>query len=796
MMTDLRFAFRQLIKSPGFTLLAALTLALGIGANTAIFSLINSFLLKPLPYPDSDRVTVVAMDTGGNGNAPTSGGIFLDFEESATQFEAIAAFHTASYNLTGIEDPVRLNGQEVTSGYLKVLGVTVALGRDFVADDELPGGDARLVLLSDPVWRSQFGADPSIVNKTITLDYQPYTVIGVLRPSTFIVQGIDFLSPAAIRVAEHKQRRNFTYVCTIIGRLATGATLASAESELESIKAGLNEQYPEMMKAWGFTVRTLQDAFFSNSRPYLLTLLVAVGMVLLVACANVANLLLARAAARQGEIAVRAALGASGWKIVRQLLCESVMLASLGGLMGLVLGISLLKPLALAIGLDQFPNIELEIDPAVLAFTISISVATGLLFGTLPAVKAARQGAASGMKETTRSATSAKGNSLQSALIVGEIALTVVLLVCIGLLVKSFANAFATDPGFDRENVLTFEIARSATKATTHEDYVRFTDQALERIKRVPGVENAAMISTTPMNSATYYGAPFWRDDQPDAANSYFTGFDSVNGDIFATLGIPLLRGRSIEPFDQTPDAPKVVVISQRVVDDVFKDEDPIGHIVHHDNEVWQVVGVVGNISRFSLDSGPQAIVYKPQMKWPWATSYVVRTRLPPLQLAKQIEAAVQEIDPEQPLDRVRTLEEAVANSLSARVVMVSLIGIFGAMAALLAAMGVYGLTAYMVEQRHREFGIRLAIGALPGQIVSMVMKRGLVLALIGVAVGAAAALGLGRLLAFVLYQVDPYDPLVLSSVALLTLLIAAMACWRPASAASHVNPSDALRAE
>ncbi len=796
MLNDLRFSFRQILKSPGFTLLAAITLALGIGANTTIFSLINALLLKPLPYEQSEQIVQLNLDTGQGPNAfaPVSGGIFLDIENASTQFEAVSVSKNSTINLTGIEEPVRLSGLEVSASYLDVFHLSVARGQNFTQENESPSGNNRVVLLSDTLWKTQFGEDRSIIGSNITLDYQSYTVLGILKPNTFMERGIDYLVPAAIAANEWKQTRKYDYACGIVGRLKEGATLTSASAELNTIKGSLNGQYPDMMKDWTISVRTLQDAYFGQTTPYVLMLLVAVGMVLLVACANVANLLLARATARQGEIAIRTSVGASSWQIIRQLLVESTLLSLIGASLGLLLGILSLAPLAKLVGFADLPNIELSIDLRVLLYTLGISVFTGLVFGAFPAFKALRTAAAASMRDSTRSATSSQGNKVQSTLIVAEIALSVVLLVCIGLLLKSSVKAFETDPGFSDENVLTFEIDRSDTRSPTPEDRTRFSSNIIERISQIPGVQSVAMVSTTPMNGSNFYGASFWRDDQPDTANTYFTGFDAVNGDIYKVLGIPLLSGRIFDERDQQPDAPKVVVINQKVVEDRFEGVEPLGKLIHHDNQVWQVIGVVGNISRFTLDSGEQPMVYKPMIQWPWSTSYVVKTQLPPLSLASQIKEAVLAVDSEQPIDRVRTLEQAVNDSLQGRTIMVTLIGIFGAIAIVLAATGIYGLMAYLVEQRNREIGIRLAIGALPNEIVGMIFKRGLILTAIGLAIGIVAVLLIGRYLAFILYQVEPYDPYVLSGVSLLTLLITVAACWRPANIASRILPSVALR--
>lgn len=795
MLTDLRFVVRQLRHSPGFATVVVLTLAIGIGANTAIFSLLNAYLLRPLPYPDSERITRINLRPS-NGFAPGSGGIYLDFLDNATQFASLSAAHSVSLNLTGIEKPARLNGLTVSASYLTTLGLPVALGQDFGPEDEQTSTNPRLALLSDEVWRAHFDADPSVVGSIVLLDNQPYEVRGVLRRDTFMNAGVDFLTLDVIRGDAHRSHRRYNHVVTLTARLAPGATIAAARSELQAIKDGLNEQYPDMMKPWGVSVRTLQEANFGGARRVTLSLLAAVGMVLLVACANVANLLLARAAARQGEIAIRAALGATSWQLFRQLLFESLVLAGFGGALGLALGFLAFKPLAWLVDLERLPNTVLAIDARVLLFTVGVSLLTGLVFGTLPAFKAAYSSGAAAMRDSTRSATSARGTRLQTMLIVAELALTVALLVVTGLLLRSFANALDADPGFRPENVLTFELARSPSKVTNQEGYVRFTDEVLARVERIPGVESAAMVSSTPMNGNEYFGSAFWRDDQPEAANTYFTGFDSVGGNVFKTLGIPLLSGRVFDARDQLLDSTKTIIISEQVATDAFPGTDPLGKIVHHEDQVWEVVGVVGDINRFGLDSGRSTMVYKPQVRWPWRSAYVVRTRLPPLDLAREVETAILEIDPEQPIDRVRSLEDTVRQSLGPRSAMASLIMLFGGIAVFLAAIGVYALTCYTVERRYREFGIRLAMGAEPNSIVSMILGRGMLLAALGATLGTGASLALGRLVSFALYDVRWFDATVTLAAVATVFAVTALACWRPARAASRVNPIEALRAD
>lgn len=796
MLSDLRFSFRQLLKSPGFTLVAVLTLALGIGANTATFSLINALLLNPLPFEDSDRIVQItfAQDQIPDANYPSNGGAFLDFESAATQFESLSISKGASLNLTGIEQPKRLNGMEVSHNFLETFRIEPAFGSDFTPENDSANGENRVVLISHSLWENEFGSNYAAVGKVVTLDYQPYTIIGILPPNWFIDIDPDFLVPAAIRAYDWKQKRDYTYPCGIFGRLKPDATPESAAIELQTIKESLNASYPDLFKDRYPVVETFKNALFGDSTPIAMIMLVVVGMVLLVACANVANLLLAKTSARQGEFALRSAVGASNWQIIRQLLCESSLLALLGGQIGLLIAILALKPLAILGGIAEL-NIPFDIDSRVLLFTLGISLLTGIFFGSFPAFAALRNGAATGLRDSSRSATSARGNKIQSTLVVFEVALTVILLASIGLLLKSFTQAIATDPGFQKENIVTFEIDRSSQLSPTPEDRTRFSTTVIEQIKTIPGVSEAAMISTTPMNGTNFFGAPFWPIDQPDKAHTYLTGFDSINGNAFSVLGIPLLAGRYFDERDQQPDSPKVVIINQQVLLDQFPDEDPIGKAVNHDGEVWTVVGVVGSINRFSLDSGAQPMVYKPMIHWPWSTGYVVKTQLQPEKLIKEIQAAVLAVDPQQPVDRIRTLEQAVSESVGPRTQVLSLIAIFGALAAILAAIGIYALMTYLVEQRNREIGIRLAIGAQPNEVVSMIFRQGIFLTLIGVGIGIVGVILLGRYLALILYRVEHFDPIVLVSVTILTIAITALSCWRPANTASKIHPTTILRA-
>jgi len=796
MLSDLRYALRQLAKSPGFVAVAVFTLALGIGANTAIFSIVDAFLLKPLPYPESDRIVQVWEAPNTGGLAITSGGVFMDWQDHTTQLESIAAAHQADKNLTGDGEPVRISGLEVTADYLRVLRINPVLGRGFSPQDDAPGGDRHVVILTYELWQSRFQGNPNAVGRAVHFDGESYTVIGVLPPNAIAATNVNFLTPATIRADAYKQSRDYSYVCFVIGRLKPGATMQQAQEELAIAKRALNASYPKFKEPWSVTLQTLQEALFGNSRPYVLTLLMAVGVVLLIACANVANLLLAKASSRQGEIAVRVALGATTGRIIRQLLTESVLLALVGGVAGVLLGDFAIKPLVSFAGIQAVAGIEIGIDARVLVFALATTLATGLLFGVFPALSVARPDLNRHLKEGVRGSTTGSRGRMQSLLIVSETVLTVILLVSAGLLLRSFVKALNSNPGFNRENVLTFDLTQPGSKAPTNGHRVRFVHDILQHIEQIPGVASAGMASSTPMNGIVGYGDLVSRDDRPATRNDLNAGFDSVAGDFFKVVGIPLMRGRFFTEADNDEKAPKVMIINESLARRFFGEEDPIGRLLHFKDAAWEVVGVVGSVRQYQLDVDPQPQVYFPQVYFPWYTSIVVRTQVPPLTLVAQVRRAIQAVDPEQPIANLGTLEQSVGNTLQTRRIMLTLLSMFAATALILACIGIYGVMAYAVAQRTREMGIRIALGAGAGQVVALVMRNGLKLVLIGLGIGAACSVGVGHLIASQLYNVSKTDPTVFALVALALLTATMAACWLPARKATRVNPIEALRAE
>jgi len=795
MLSDLRYAFRQLLKSPGFTAVAVLTLALGIGANTAIFSLVNALLLQPLPYSKPDQLVQVG-ETNTGGFAGADGGVFLDWEAQTTRLESIAALHPIQKNLTTGGEPTRINGAEVTAKYLHVLRVNPLLGRNFTAEEDAPGGDQHVVILTHEFWQSRFQGDSAIIGKALQIDTENYTVVGVLPPAALIASNACFLAPAAIRAAAYKQVRNYNYVCNVIGRLKPGVTAELAAAELVAARPSVISQYPSFRQNWSVGVRSLHDAYYGGSQTYAFTLLAAVGAVLLIACANVANLLLAKASSRQGEITVRVALGASTGRIIRQLMTESMLLAFVGGLVGVFVAAQAIDPLIQFTGLNNTPGLSVKIDTTVLLFTLGATAITGMLFGLFPALAVSRPDLTIGLKEGARGSTSGSRRKLQSILIVSETALTVVLLVCAGLLTRSFFRALDADPGFNRDKVLLFSLTQPSSKAPTIEHRTRFIRDILSSISQVPGVASVGEASSTPMNGRIGYGEFVSREDQPATRNDLNASFDGVDGDFFKTFGIPLLQGRMFTEADNNEKGQKVMIVNEVLARRLFPNEDPIGRLLHFKDATWEIVGVVGSVRQYQLDVDPQSQVYLPSVHFPWSTIFAVRTHVPPLTLAGDMRRAVQRVDPQQPLANLETLSDSVDRSLQPRRIILTLLTIFASTALLLACIGIYGVMAYSVSQRTREMGIRLALGAKIPQVVTLVLRDGLKLVLIGLGVGAAASVGVGSLISNQLYGISKYDPVVFVGVSLTLVAVALLACFVPARRATKVNPTEALRSE
>lgn len=798
MLDDLRFAFRQLLKTPGFAAVAIFTLALGIGANTAIFSVVEALLLSPLPYPESGRIAQISHGPSIRARGAADGGTFLDWKQHSTCFEALAAIHQNDLNLSGVAEPAQLTGYAVSADYLRVFRLTPTLGRGFTPADDAPGGDNQVVILTHEMWQRRFAGDPAILGRSIRLDGRGFTVIGVLPPAALNAPGIEFLVPAAIEAAAWKQLRNYNYVCNVVGRLKPGATFAQAQAELIAANNALRSLYPPNKSDWTVIVESLHTATTSGARSYLAILMATVGLVLLIACTNVANLLLARAATRQTEIAVRVALGASTGRIVRLLLVESTLLALLGGVAGLFVAAFAIGPLVAFSAADLIPGLTVDLNPTVLLFTLLVSCATGLLFGLAPALRIARPDLTNDLKESSRGAVGGSRHRLQRAFIIAETGLTVVLLFTAGLLLRSFIATLDTDIGFRRDNLLLFDLNLTSATAPSPAHRVRFIEATLRELGSRPGIASAGMISCAPFNDQRFYGDTIRRSENPDPRADIQTGFDGVGGAIFPTLGTPLLRGRFLAEADSVAGAPKALLLNQALARQLFADEDPLGRHVRFKNLDWEIVGVVGNTSRFQLDAPPPPMVYLPTIDFPWSITIAVRTQGSPLGALDAVRAAVRAVDPDQPIANLRTMRQAIEHSffLRLRRMMLVLVGVFAGIALVLACVGLYGVMAYSVTQRTREIGVRIALGADARLILRTVVRGGLWLVGLGIGIGALGCVGAGFAVSSQLYGVRQADPLVFALVALSLFLVATLACWLPARRATRVDPMVALRAD
>ena len=801
MFSDLRYALRQLVKAPGFSAVAILTLALGIGANTAIFSVVEGLLLSPLPYPESSRIAQIghAPQALATANAGGDGGTYLDWKQYGTAFESLAAIHQTELNLTGVDEPAQLSGYAVSADYLRVFRINPAIGRDFTPGDNAAGGDNHVVILTHEMWQRRFSGDSAILGKSLRLDGNSYTVIGVLPPQVLNAPGIEFLIPAAIEGTAWKQLRNYNYVCSIVGRLKPGATFARAQAELNAANDTLRALYPPNKADWVVTVDSLQSATTSGARPYLAILMATVGLVLLIACANVANLLLARAATRQTEIAVRLALGASAGRIVRLLLVESVLLALLGGVAGLFVATFAIGPLVAFCAEGLIADLSIGINATVLFFTLLVSVGTGILFGLVPALRIAKTDVVTDLKESSRGAVGGARHRLQRTFIIAETGLTVVLLFAAGLLLRSFVATLNADTGFKRDGILLFDITRASDASPTPAHRVRFIQDALRELTSRPGIASAGMISAAPFNDQRFYGDTIRRSENPDPRSDIRSGFDGIAGDIFQVLGTPLLRGRFFTEADNVEGAAKVVIVNQALARQLYGDEDPVGRHVRFKDIDREIVGVVGNTSRFQLDAPPPPMVYLPAIDFPWTISLAIRAHGSPLAVADSVRAAIRAVDSNQPVANLRTMSQAIDNSFALRLrrMMLILVSVFAAIALVLACVGLYGVMAYSVTQRTREIGVRIALGADARQILTNIVRGGLGLVAIGLGLGALACVPAAFAMRSQFFGMQSFDfGFVFAIISCALTLVALLACWVPARRATRVDPMIALRSE
>jgi len=805
LLQDLRYAFRLLAKSPGFTLIAVLTLALGIGANTAIFTVVNAVLLRPLGFRDPSRVVLVAEKTS-YPTVSTSYENYIDWRGQSHSFESLEATRGTTITLTGTGEPERLNARMATAPLFSLLGVNAILGRTFLAEEDRAGG-APVVILSYGLWQRRFGAARDILGQSITLDSQPYTVVGVLPSGFELLQPADVFLPFTPWAKTLPDDRNWHPGIFVIGRLSDGIAREQARTEMVGITKRLEQQYPIYNTGKSADVVGLQEQLVQNVRPALLLLLGAVGAVLLIACVNVANLLLARAAARGREVAIRTSMGASRWRVTRQLVTESLLLSLAGGALGLLFAWASLGPL-LKLSSTSVPAVlTVGLDRWVLFFTLAVSFVTGLVFGIVPAVRTAKLDLRETLNEGSRGSTTGPGqHRIRGVLVAAEIAMAMLLLVGAGLLLRSFSRLQEVPPGFQADHLLVADLPLSLTAYSKPQQRFEFFDRLVERAKSLPGVRSAGAASFLPVSGGG--GALHFNINgrPPKSPHDYTVpGYRTVTPNYFETLGMPLVQGRFFTAAD-TEKAPPVVVINSAMARTYFPVENPLGKrlqlgaIPESDVPWMEVVGVVGDV-RQGLDLDPQAEMYLPyrqadQVLPVFQLSIVLRTATDPLLQAAALRSALAEIDPNQPLVRVRTMEENMAATVAQPRFRTWLIGIFAALALVLAGVGVYGVMSYTVTQRTSEIGIRVTLGAQPEDVFRIVVGEGLRLALAGVGVGILAALALTRLLRSFLYGVSAYDPLTFGGVALILTLVAVAASFFPARRATLVDPLVALRYE
>ena len=796
---DIRYGARSLLKRPGFTMIAVIALALGIGANTAIFSLVNAVLLQPLPFAEPDRlVWVWGNIRNGGSRASVSPPDFLDYRQQNTTFEEFAAAFGAPLplNLTGSGEPERLTAAGVTGNYFTALGAQPQLGRTFLLENEKPGSD-QVAVLSHGLWQKRFGGDPTIVNKTVVLDGKNFAVIGVMPQGFNFPQAAELWVPINFEIdAEMKIRK--AHFLRPIGKLKDGVTLAQAQADMDVIARRLEEQYPDSNLGWSLRLVSLREQLIGNTRPTLFILFGAVGFVLLIACANVANLLLVRAAGRQKEIALRTALGAGRFRIVRQMITESVLLALIGGALGTILavwGIELLVKLSEG---NIPPTAQVRIDATVLAFTLLTSVFTGVLFGLAPALRTMNLNLIESLKEGGRSgAEGGQRNRTRSLLVVLESAVAVVLLIGAGLLVRSLIQLQNVSPGFDPNNVLTMRVDLSRKKYGAPEKAGKFFSELETRLGSLPGVEQVGMISELPLSGQpndmpyTVVGRPPVPSDQ-----AFDDDFRRVNRHYFSAMRIPFLRGRNFTE-QEVRESAKVIIISDLLARQVFPNEEPIAKrlLLVIGNEPFEIIGIVGDIRHRALESTPFAAMYIPTNQTP-RTNLVIRTKGDPASLAGAVRKEVHAIDRDQPVAAMRTMNEWMDTAVAGPRYRTALLALFAFVALVLASTGIYGVMSYSVSQRTHEIGVRMALGARRMDVMKLVVRQGMTLVIVGVAIGVLGAIALTRVMSTLLFGVTAKDPLTFVVVAALLNLVAFVACYLPARRATKVDPLVALRYE
>ncbi|HVG21877.1 MAG TPA: ABC transporter permease [Blastocatellia bacterium] len=809
LLQDIRYGARVLARHRGFTIVSVLTLALGIGANTAIFSVVNALLLRPLPFRDADRLVMLwEISSEGRHQNTTSRANFRAWREQSNSFEGMAAFSDQRLNLTGDAEPEEVSTQFATPELFQVLGVEPIIGRGMTQDDARPGSP-DVALLGHGIWQRRFGGDPGVVGRTIMLNGAPVTVIGVLpagfqwhiRKRSGTGRPAEIWTVLAMPTEGPATRGRFL---SAVARLKPGVSLEQAEAEMKTIAARLEQDAPQYNKGTSTEVIPLREQLVGNVRPALLILLGAVGFVLLIACANVANLLLARAAAREKEMALRAALGAGRPRIVRQLLTESLLLAVTGSLLGLGLAWWGTRALV-AISPHDVINLQgVGINLAVLAWTLVVSLVTGIIFGLAPALEATRLNLNDALKEGGKGAggQSSRSRRLRSALVVGEVALALVLLASAGLLVKSFARLQKVDAGFNADNVLTMVVRLPGGKYREDQQMVAFFRQARERIAALPGVSSVGMVNFLPLYGGLGSNTGFTIEGRPTPPPGQELGTNVRVSDrgYFGAMGIPLLRGRNFTDLEDS-EARHVVLISEAMARQRFPGEDPIGKrirvMMFEKPNPTEIIGVVGDVRYDSLTDEAEPTVYfpHPELTYEFMT-LVIRTTGDPSEMAPAVRGELRAIDPDQPVSDLRTMNQVMSDTVGRARFNTLLLGLFAGLATLLAAVGIFGVMNYSVTLRAHEIGIRMALGAQPGGVLMLILRQGLALTLAGIVIGLAGGLALTRVLSGLLFGVGATDPTTFAVMVLLLAVVSLVACYIPARRATRVDPLIGLRYE
>src|SRR5215471_13698981 len=798
--TDIRYAFRMMRRSPAFTIVAVLTLALGIGATSSIFSVASAVLLRPLPYQNPERLVWLSGNNlpGGIKSEGASGPDYLDWANQNKSFEQMACFSGWQPTLTGEGEPERIPGSAVSVDMFDLLGKTAYLGRTFLADEDQDGKD-HVVIISYALWQRRFGGDTGVLGKSLTLNGNQYLVVGVM-PSDFRyvrTAPTDIWTPqTSASLARQGRRADFLGV---VARLRDQVTLSQAQAEMNSIAEELERQYPASNTGWRITVMPLLERAVGQIRPALLVLLGAVGFLLLIACANVSNLLLVRATARQKEIAIRTALGGLRARLIRQLLTESALLGLLGGVAGLALAFLGVKGL-IAIGPRDVPRIaEAGIDRVVLAFALVVSLVTGIGFGLAPALQTASPKLSESLKEGGRdSSPGSHGHRARSVLTIAEVSLALVLLIGAGLMIRSFVRLQKVNPGFNTERLLTMKMSLPRARYADGPPLAVFYQQILENVKGLPGIQSASESSDLPISDGANYLAFVVQGDPPlPPETNQDAAFALVAPNYFETMGIPLLAGRQLSNQDGAS-TPPVAVVSEATVRRYWPGQNPIGKRIGFGGpNIFEIVGIVGNTRTEGLDEAPYAQVYGLYAQVPQRTmSLVVRTAGDPHSLVGPIRGLVRSMDRDQPLFNVRTMDEILSESIARQRLNALLLSVFAALALILAGVGIYGVMSYSVKQRSHEIGVRMALGAGAGKVVRMVLLNGMTLTGIGVIVGLCAAFAMTRLMADLLFGVSPSDPATFAGISGLICIVALLACYLPARRATRVDPMTALRYE